>query len=181
MLSLTLLTITLVSSQSLEIEVKHTVEEYLSQLNLAPTQVAVVVTDRVPEGAAVLYWIGPAGESTAVFFFERELLLELSEQERRVLIGHEVAHLVPECQLLWAARIYREICADLVSLKLVPVDDVEAMLYKSIRMFPYYPAQQEFVFRLAAIQGNRRVSDEAEPTISRSSGSQPEDDWMDCA
>jgi sulfur carrier protein ThiS len=180
MLSLTLLTITLVSSQSLEIEVNHTVEEYLSQLNLAPTQIAVVVTDQVPEGAAVLYRIDPSGEDTAVFFFERGLLLELSEQERRVLIGHEVAHLAPECQPLWA-RIYREICADLVSLKLVPVDDVEAMLYKSIRMFPYYPAQQEFVFRLAAIQGNRRVSDEAEPTISRSSGSQPEDDWMDCA
>jgi hypothetical protein len=32
---LTLLTITLVSSQSLEIEANHTVEEYLSQLNLA--------------------------------------------------------------------------------------------------------------------------------------------------
>jgi hypothetical protein len=180
MLSLTLLTITLVSSQSLEIEVKHTVEEYLSQLNLAPTQVAVVVTDRVPEGAAVLYWVDPSGGDMAVFFFERGLLLKLSGQERRVLIGHEVAHLTPECQLFWA-RIYREICADLVSLKLVPVDDVEAMLSKSIRMFPYYPAQQEFVFRLAAIQGNRRPSDEVESTISRSSGSQLEDDWMDCA
>jgi hypothetical protein len=176
MLYLTLLTITLVSSQPLEMEVSRTVEEYLLQLDLASTQYGIVVSDEVAQGAAVLHWVED-GEDSAIFFFDRRLFLQLSRRERRVLIAHEVGHLVPQCQLP-GRRIYRELCADVISLQLVPVDDVAAMLAKSIVMFPDYPAQQEFVYRLAAIQGNRRVGDEVEPTISRSSG---EDDWMDCA
>ena len=179
MLHLALLTIALATSQSLEKEVNRTVEEFLFQLLLTPTHHAVIISDYVPEGAAVLHLVTADGEESALFMFERGLLLELTRRERRVLIGHEVGHLAPQCQHLWE-RIYRELCADAVSLKLVPGEDVSAMLSKSIRMFPYYPAQQEFVLRLAMIQGARPVNREERPTAVRSSGSSRED-WMDCA
>ena len=96
-----------------------------------------------------------------------------------MLIGHEVGHLVPECQRLWE-RIYRELCADEASLKLVPVEEVSAMLSKSIRMF-HYPARQEFVLRLAMIEETRRVKREQERTGARSKEASPRKDWMDCA
>jgi len=180
MLYLALLTMTLATSQTLKIEVSHTVEEFLSRLVLTPTHHAVVISDYVPEGAAVLIVVNTAGEESALFMFERGLLLELTRRERRVLIGHEVSHLVPECQRPWE-RIYRELCADAVSLKLVPAEDVSAMLSKSIRMFPYYPARQEFVLRLAMIQATMPVKREEEPAVARSSGASARDDWMDCA
>ena len=89
-----------------------------------------------------------------------------------MLIGHEVGHLVPECQRLWE-RIYRELCADEASLKLVPVEEVSAMLSKAIRMFPYYPARQEFVLRLAVIEETRRVKREQEHSGARSKQASP--------
>ncbi len=151
MLYLALFTLTLVTSQFLEMEVSQAVEEYLSQLNLAPTQYAIVVSDQAPEGAALEYWIEASGKDTAVFLFDREFLLQLSRRERRVLIAHEVGHLAPECQPL-GRRIYREICADVISLRLVPAVDVAAMLAKSIVMFPSYRAQKEFNYRFTVIQ-----------------------------
>ncbi len=180
MLYLTLFTLTLVTSQLLEMEVSQTVEEYLSQLNLAPTQYEIVVSDEVPEGAALAHWVEASGKDTAVFFFNRELLLQLSRRERRVLIAHEVGHLAPECQLL-GRRIYREICADVISLQLVPVDDVAAMLAKSIVMFPEYPAQQEFIYRLTAIQGNKVANGEVELKTPRPERFPPEPiGWLNC-
>lgn len=160
MLVLTLLTITLGISQPLIIEVGHTVEEYLSLLNLTLPEYAIVVSDQVPQGAAVLHWV-EAGQETAIFFFNRDLLLQLSRRERRVLIAHEVSHLIPECQLL-GKGISREICADAISLQLVPMDDVAAMLVKSVLLFPYYPAQKELINRLAVIQENRLENGELE-------------------
>ncbi len=179
-LYLALLTMTLATSQTLKLEVSRTVEEFLSQLGLTPTRHAVVISDWVPEGAAVLHVVNAAGEDTALFMFERGLFLELTRRERRVLIGHEVGHLAPECQHLWV-RIYRELCADEVSLRLVPVEDVLAMLSKSIRMFPYYPARQEFMFRRALIQETKPVNREREAAVARSSEASAGDDWMDCA
>jgi len=93
--------------------------------------------------------------------FDRELLLQLSRRERRVLIVHEVSHLAPECQLL-GRRIYREIYAHVISLQLVPLDDVAAMLAKSIVMFPYYPAQKELIYRFTVIQEFKVASGELE-------------------
>jgi len=165
MLYLTLFTLTLVTSQLLDMEVSQAVEEYLFQLNLAPISYVIVVSDQVPEGAALLHWV-EAGEDNAIFFFHRGLFLELSRRERRVLIAHEVSHLAPECLLL-GRRIYREICADVVSLQLVPVDDVAAMLARSIVMFPYYPAQEEFSYRLAVIQEYWVASGELELKTTR--------------
>ncbi len=178
MLYLALLTMTLATSQTLKIEVSRTVEEFLSQLALTPTYHAVVISDQVPEGAAVLHVVNTAGEDTALFLFERGLLLELTRRERRVLISHEVGHLAPECQP-WKRRIYQELCADAVSLKLVPVEDVLGMLSKSIRMFPYYFARQEFVLRLTAIQGESSVG-KAKPTVFRSARASAKDAWIDC-
>ncbi len=180
MLYVALLTMTLATSQTLQIEVSRTVEEYLSQLGLTPKEYLIVVSDQVSRGAAVLYGRDASGHDSVTFFFNLKLLQKLSWGERRVLIGHEVGHLAPECRRLWE-RIYRELCADEVSLKLVPVEDVSAMLSKSIRMFPYYPARQEFVLRLALIQEMRPVASEGEPTVARSSGASARDDWMDCA
>ncbi len=180
MLYLALLTMTLATSQTLQIEVSRTVEEYLSQLGLTPNEYLIVVSEQVSRGAAVLYGRDASGHDSVTFFFNLKLLQELSRGERRVLIGHEVSHLAPECQRLWE-RIYRELCADEVSLKLVPVEDVSAMLSRSIRMFPYYPARQEFVLRLAMIQETRPVNSEREPTVARSAGASAKDDWMDCA
>jgi hypothetical protein len=179
MLHLALLTMTLATSQTLEREVNLTVDEFLFQLFLTPTRHAVIISDYVPEGAAVLHVVTTSGEDTALFMFERGLLLELTKRERRVLIGHEVGHLAPQCQYLWE-RIYRELCADAVSLKLVPAKDVSAMLSKSIRMFPYYPARQEFVLRFAMIQERRAANSEEEHTVVRSSETSRQD-WMDCA
>ncbi len=179
MLYLALLTMTLATSQTLEREVNRTVDEFLLQLLLTPTHHAVIISDYVPEGAAVLHVVNAAGEDHALFMFERGLLLELTRRERRVLIGHEVSHLAPQCQHRWD-RIYRELCADAVSLKLVPAQDVSAMLSKSIRMFPYYPARQEFGIRLAMIQGESPLNREVKPRVVRSAGSSRED-WMDCA
>ena len=180
MLYLALLTMTLATSQTLKIEVSDTVEEYLSQLGLTPNEYIIVVSDQMSRGAAVLYERDASDHDFVTFFFNLKLLQKLSRGERRVLISHEVGHLAPECQRLWE-RIYRELCADEVSLKLVPVEDGSAMLSKSIRMFPYYPARQEFVLRLALIQEMRPVNREGEPTVARSSGASARDDWMDCA
>jgi len=58
---LTLFTLTLVTSQLLEMEVSQAVEEYLSRLNLAPTQYTIVVSDQVPEGAALAHWVEASG------------------------------------------------------------------------------------------------------------------------
>jgi hypothetical protein len=149
MLYLALMTLLLFASP-LEREVDRTVDEYLSQLDLGATQYAVVVTHQESQGAAVLYWVED-GKDSAVFFFDRELFLQLSKQERRVLIAHEVGHLAPECQLD-GYRIFRELCADRIASQLVPQEDVAAMLAKSILMFPYYPAREEFMFRFAMIQ-----------------------------
>ena len=179
-LYLALLTMTLATSQTLKIEVSRTVEEYLSQLGLTPDEYIIVVSDEMSRGAQVLYERDPSGHDSVTFFFNLKLLQKLSRGERRVLIGHEVGHLVPECQRLWE-RIYRELCADEVSLELVPVEDVSAMLSKSIRMFPYYPARQEFVLRLALIEETRRVKREEEPTVARSKQASARNDWMDCA
>ena len=179
-LYLALLTMTLATSQTLKIEVSRTVEEYLSQLGLTPDEYIIVVSDQMSRGAQVLYERDASGHDSVTFFFNLKLLQKLSRGERRVLIGHEVGHLAPECQRLWE-RIYRELCADEVSLKLVPVEDVSAMLSKSIRMFPYYPARQEFVLRLAIIQKTRPVNREEDPAVARSSGASARDDWMDCA
>jgi hypothetical protein len=66
-------------------------------------------------------------------------------------------------------------------LKLVPVEEVSAMLSKSIRMFPYYPARQEFVLRLAMIEETRRLRREEEPTGARSKEASARNDWVDCA
>ena len=149
MLYLALMTLLLFMSP-LEREVDRTVDEYLSQLDLAATQYAVVVTHHESQGAAVLYWVED-GKDSAVFLFDRELLLQLSKQERRVLIAHEVGHLATECQL-GGSRIFRELCADRIAAQLVPQEDVAAMLDKSALMFPYYPAREEFMFRLTMIR-----------------------------
>ncbi len=178
MLHLALLTMTLATGQTLETEINRTVDEFLLQLLLTPTRHAVIISDYVPEGAAVLHVVTTTGEDTALFMFERGLLLELTRRERRVLIGHEVGHLAPECQL-GKRRIYQELCADAVSLKLVPVEDVLGMLSKSIRMFPYYFARQEFVLRLTAIQGESSVG-KAKPTVFRSARASAKDAWMNC-
>ncbi len=179
-LYLALLTMTLATSQTLKIEVSQTVEEYLSQLGLTPDEFIIVVSDEMSRGAQVLYERDLSGHDTVTFFFNLKLLQKLSREERKVMIGHEVGHLVPECQRLWE-RIYRELCADEVSLKLVPVEDVSAMLSKSIRMFPYYPARQEFVLRLAMIEETRRLRTEEGPTVAPSKEASARYDWMDCA
>ena len=175
MLYLALMTLLLFASP-LEREVDRTVDEYLSQIDLASTRYDVVVAGQESQGAAVLYWVED-GKDSAVFFFDRELLLQLSEQERRVLIAHEVGHLAPECQL-GGSRIFRELCADGIASQLVPREDVAAMLAKSISMFPYYPAREEFIFRFAMIQ--ERNSEELQPTIAQSSELPSQDAWIDC-
>ncbi len=178
MLYLALMTLIFFTS-SLEREVDRTVDEYLSQLDLDSTRYVVVVANRELQGAAVLHWV-EAGKDSAVFFFDRELLLQLSKQERRVLIAHEVGHLAPRCQ--WGgSRIFRELCADRISSQLVPGEDVAAMLAKSILMFPYYPAREEFMLRLAMIQEQRRISKEIEATTARSVEPPAQDAWTDCA
>ena len=179
MLYLAFMTVLLVTSQPMEMEVGRTVEEYLSQLDLAPTDYAIVVSDQVPEGAAVLHWV-EAGQDKAVFFFHRGLFLQLSRRERRVLIAHEVGHLASECQRA-GTRISREICADRISLRLVPRDDVAGMLARSIVLFPYTPAQEEFIYRFGVIQENRPASREsALQTTPETSFSPQHLDWLTC-
>ncbi len=178
MLYLDLITLLLFSSP-LEREVDRTVEEYLSQLDLDSTRYVVVIAHRELQGAAVLHWV-EAGKDSAVFFFDRELLLQLSKQERRVLIAHEVGHLAPQCRLE-GSRIFRELCADGISSQLVSGEDVAAMLAKSILMFPYYPARKEFMFRLAMIQEQRRIREQIEDTTARSLELPSQDAWNDCA
>ena len=55
------------------------------------------------------------------------------------------------------------------------------MLAKSILMFPYYPAREEFMFRLAMLQEQRRISEEIEPTTDGSAEPPAQDAWTDCA
>ncbi len=162
----------------LEREVDRTVDEYLSELNLASTRYDVVLSNQESQGVAVVHWV-EAGKDLAVFFFDRELLLQLSRQERKVLIAHEVGHLAPQCRL-GGSRIFREICADQIASQLVPIEDVATMLAKSIFMFPYYPAREEFMFRLAMIQEERHATVEMEPTIARSLEPPPQDAWIHC-
>lgn len=58
-----------------------------------PTPYEIVVSDQVPEGAALVHGVEASGKDTAVFLFERELLLQLSRRETRVLLAQEVGHL----------------------------------------------------------------------------------------
>lgn len=51
------------------------------------------------------------------------------------------------------------------------------MLAKSIIMFPYYPAREEFMLRLAMIEEN--TMEEREPTIAGSSELPVDDAWID--
>ncbi len=153
MLYLALLTLTLAPSQFLDSEVSNTVRDYLSRLNLSPTRYTTAVTDQVPEGAALEHWVDASGRDRAIFLFDRQFLLHLSSPERRVVIAHEVGHLVPECRLL-RRRINQEICADLISLQLVPVDDVVALLTKAVAMFRSSSEQRAFTYRLERIQEN---------------------------
>ena len=178
MLYLTLMALIFFTSP-LEREVDRTVGEYLSQLDLDSARYVVVVAHRELQGAAVLHWV-EAGRDSAVFFFDRELFLRLSKQERRVLIAHEVGHLAPQCRL-GGSRIFRELCADRISSQLVPGEDVAAMLARSILMFPYYPAREELMFRLAMIQEQRRIREEIEAPTARSSELSSQDAWNDCA
>jgi hypothetical protein len=178
MLYLALMTLILFTSP-LEREVDRTVDEYLSQLNLASTRYVVVITNQELQGAAVRQSV-EAGKDSMVFFFDRELLLQLSKQERRVLIAHEVGHLAPQCHL-GGSRIFRELCADRIASQLVPMEDVAAMLTKSLLMFPYYPAREEFLFRLVMIQEKRHISEEIEPTKDGPSELPSQDAGIDCA
>jgi hypothetical protein len=165
----------LLFASPLEREVDRTVDEYLSQIDQASIRWAVVITDQESQGAAVLHWV-EEGRDLAVFFFDLDLLLQLTKQERSVLIAHEVGHLAPECRF-GGSRIFRELCADRVASALVPKEDVAGMLAKSILMFPYYPAREEFMFRLAMIQ--EKIGKERELTIAQSSELPAENAWID--
>jgi len=178
MLYLALMPLILFAS-SLEREVDHTVDEYLSLLDLASTRYVVHLTNQELQGAAVLHWV-EAGKDSAVFFFDRELLLQLSKQERRVLIAHEVGHLAPQCHF-GGSRIFRELCADRIASQLVPMEDIAVMLAKSILMFPSYPAREEFMFRLVMIQEKRHISEERKRTKDGPSELPSQDTGIDCA
>ena len=95
-------------------------------------------------------------------------------------MAHEVGHLAPQCRL-GGSRIFRELCADRISSQLVPGEDVAAMLTKSILMFPYYPAREEFMFRLAMIQEQRPIREEIEAPTARSAELSSQDAWNVCA
>ena len=103
----------------LEWELTSATERYMVELGLTPTYYTILVADDVTEGAAVMREANFPGRVLAMFLYDLEYMSQYPPNIRKVIVTHEGGHLAQICNLP-GDRLSRELCADYVSLGLVP-------------------------------------------------------------
>ncbi len=63
------------------------------------------------------------GRVLAMFLYDLEYMSQFPPNLRKVIVAHEVGHLAPICNVP-SDRLSQELCADYVSLDLVPYNNV---------------------------------------------------------
>jgi len=136
--------------RSLEWELTSTTERYMVELGLTPTHYTILVADDVTEGAAVMREATFPGRVLAMFLYDLEYMSKYPPNLRKVIVAHEVGHLAPICNVP-NDRLSRELCADYVSLALVPYKDVLVAMAWHLA-YPSSPVvEAEFRLRLQAV------------------------------
>lgn len=149
-----------VTGRTLQIEMNAYIDTFIDEVGItdATMQWVVMVLPVLElDGPAVIYgWLLPAPDRyvegdpsiwIALFTFHEEMMLKLRPLHRRVVAGHEVAHMLTRCRafpepdlenvdelpaliLTLNHTVLVESCADMVSAELTSADDVlETLLY----------------------------------------------------
>ena len=136
--------------RSLEWELTRATEQYMVELGLTPTHYTILVADDVTEGAAVMRKATSPGRVLAMFLYDLEYMSQYPPNLRKVIVAHEVGHLAPICNAP-SDRLSQELCADYVSLVLVPYKDVLVAMAWHLA-YPSSPVvEAEFRLRLQAV------------------------------
>ncbi len=136
--------------RSLEWELTSATERYMVELGLIPTHYTILVANDVAEGAAVMRKVTSPGRVLAMFLYDLEYMSQYPPNLRKVIVAHEVGHLAPICNVP-SDRLSRELCADYVSLALVPYKDVLVAMVRHLA-YPSSPVvEAEFRLRLQAV------------------------------
>ncbi len=136
--------------RSLEWELTSATERYMVELGLTPTHYTILVADDVTEGAAVMRETTFPGRVLAMFLYDLEYMSQYPQNIRKVIVAHEVGHLAPICNVP-SDRLSRELCADYVSLDLVPYKDVLVAMAWQLASPSSPVVEAEFRLRLQAV------------------------------
>ena len=136
--------------RSLEWELTSATERYMVELGLTPTHYTILVADDVTEGAAVMRKATFPGRVLAMFLYDLEYMSQFPPNLRKVIVAHEVGHLAPICNVP-GDRLSRELCADYVSLALVPYKDVLVAMAWQLASPSSPVVEAEFRLRLQAV------------------------------
>ncbi len=134
----------------LEWELTSATERYMVELGLTPTYYTILVADDVTEGAAVMREANFPGRVLAMFLYDLEYMSQYPPNIRKVIVAHEVGHLAPICNVP-SDRLSRELCADYVSLGLVPYKDVLVAVARHLTFPSSAVVKAEFRLRLQAV------------------------------
>jgi len=150
--------------RALEWELTRTTKQYMVELGLTPTHYTILVADDVTQGAAVMQKAISPGRVLAMFLYDLEYMSQYPPNLRKVIVAHEVGHLAPICNTP-ADRLSQELCADYVSLALVPYKDVLVAIAWHLA-YPSSPVvEAEFRLRLQAVLSYAQRPP-AEPSIN---------------
>ena len=136
--------------RSLQWELTSATERYMLELGLTPTHYTILVADDVTEGAAVMREATLPGRVLAMFLYDLEYMSQYPPNIRKVIVAHEVGHLAPICNVP-GDRLSRELCADYVSLALVPYKDVLVAMARHLTSPSSAVVEAEFRLRLQAV------------------------------
>lgn len=136
--------------RSLQWELTSATERYMVELGLTPTHYTILVADDVAEGAAVMRKATFPGRVLAMFLYDLEYMSQYPPNIRKVIVAHEVGHLAPICNVP-RERLTRELCADYVSLALVPHKDVLVAMARHLAYSSSPVVKAEFRLRLQAV------------------------------
>ena len=136
--------------RSLEWELTSTTERYMVELGLTPTHYTILVADDVTEGAAVMREATFPGRVLAMFLYDLEYMSQYPPNLRKVIVAHEVGHLAPICNVP-SDRLSQELCADYVSLDLVPYKDILVAMAWHLADSSSPVVEAEFRLRLHAV------------------------------
>jgi len=159
--------------RALEWELTRTTEQYMVELGLTPTHYTILVADDVTEGAAVMRKATSPGRVLAMFLYDLEYMSQYPPNLRKVIVAHEVGHLASICSAP-GDRLSQELCADYVSLALVPYKDVLVAIAWHLA-YPSSPVvEAEFRLRLQAVLSYAQPPP-TEPSINLVESASP--DW----
>ena len=136
--------------RALEWELTSATERYMVELGLTPTHYTILVADDVTEGAAVMRKATFPGRVLAMFLYDLEYMSQFPPNLRKVIVAHEVGHLAPICNVP-SDRLSQELCADYVSLDLVPYKDILVAMAWHLADSSSPVVEAEFRLRLHAV------------------------------